>query len=74
MRFFLPLYIVFMIAAMLFFGSCEGCIGWKDEIESPRPDTISELSQTVEVEDNDVVLNIYLLFPQYRYIVRHASV
>lgn len=73
MRIFLP-YTLFMIAAALFFGTCNGCDRWKDDVEGPTSNIVSELNPAAETKDDDVAVNIYLLFPQYKYIIWHARV
>jgi len=71
MRIFLP-YTLFMVALAIFFGSCEGCNRWKDDVATSN--IVSELNPAAETKDDDVAVNIYLLFPQYKYIIWHARV
>jgi len=71
MRIFLP-YALFLIAMALFFGSFGGCDRWKEGVATS--DVVSQLNPAAETKDDDVAVNIYFLFPQYRYIVRHARV
>ena len=73
MRIFLP-YTLLIVAIALFFGSCGGCDRWKEDTRTPAADTISQLNPAAETEDDDVAVNIYLLFPQYKYIIWHARV
>ena len=71
MRIFLP-YTLFIVAAALFFGTCNGCDRGKDDVVAS--DAISQLNPAAETKDDDVAVNIYLLFPQYKYIIWHARV
>ena len=73
MRFFLP-YTMLLVATVLFLGTCDSCNQWKDTVDAPVPETISQLKQPTEVKDDKVGVNLYILFPQYKYITRHASV
>ena len=73
MRFFLP-YTMLLVATVLFLGTCSGCSRWKDKVDVPAPETISQLKQPAEVKNDKVGVNLYILFPQYKYITRHASV
>ena len=54
MRFFLP-YTMLLVATVLFLGTCSGCSRWKDKVDVPAPETISQLKQPAEVKNDKPV-------------------
>mgnify|MGYP003627833101 CR=1 FL=1 len=71
---------LFAMAILFFSGACDDCTRWKTNLYTP--DIVSEtknvaediLEKAEEVKEDTIGLNIYMLYPHYRFIVRHSVV
>tara|TARA_R110000824_G_scaffold389644_1_gene585846 strand:+ start:547 stop:783 length:237 start_codon:yes stop_codon:yes gene_type:complete len=78
----MKILLTLLAMAILFFsGACDGCTThWKSNLDTA--DIVSEtknvaediLEKTEEVKEDTIGLNIYMLYPHFRFIVRRSIV